>query len=125
MEKKYNDKDMKILKKAYVDYRQLERKLSIDFGDTHDIEKVYKYIEKMAEDNVSISFTNVDLDLGYFDFYYNDMLLTISTNNRREVVKLSGDITISNLEEFYDIDTLDFEELEKLVFGIEKGDIYV
>ena len=40
----YNEEDMKILKRAYIDYKQLERKLNIDIGDTDNIKKVYDYI---------------------------------------------------------------------------------
>ena len=34
---KYNEEDMKVLKRAYIDYKQLERQLNIDIGDTEDI----------------------------------------------------------------------------------------
>lgn len=115
--KKYNEREMKILTRVYVDYKQLERQLNIDFGDTYNIEKVYEYIEDMSKNNRTISFTNVDLDLGYFDFYYNDMLLTISKYNKREVCKLGEDIIIYDDENATDFDEMDFEELEKIVLG--------
>ena len=35
--KKYNEREMKILTRVYIDYKQLERKLNIDFGDTYYI----------------------------------------------------------------------------------------
>ena len=106
----------KLFRKAYIDYKQLERFLSIDLGDSHDIEKAYNYIKDMSERNKTISFTNVDLDLGYFDFYYYDMLLTISTYNKREVCKLAESIIIYDR---YDNDyEIDFNDLERKVFKI-------
>lgn len=115
--KKYNEREMKILTRVYVDYKQLERKLNIDFGDTYDIEKVYDYILKLKENDTTIGITNVDLELGYFDFNYRDMLITISKYNRREVVKLAEDIIIYDDENATDFDEMDFEELEKIVLG--------
>ena len=115
--KKYNEREMKILTRVYIDYKQLERKLNIDFGDTYDIEKVYNYMLKLKEKDTTIGFTNVDLDLGYFDFNYKDMLLTISKYNRREVCKLREDIIIYDDEMGTDFDEMNFEDLEKIVLG--------
>lgn len=115
--KKYNEREMKILTRVYVDYKQLERQLNIDFGDTYNIEKVYEYMEDMSKNNRTISFTNVDLDLGYFDFYYNDMLLTISKYNKREVCKLGENIIIYDDENAIDFEEIDFNDLEKIIFG--------
>lgn len=61
--------------------------------------------------------TNEDLELGYFDFNYRDMLITISKYNRREVVKLAEDIIIYDDEMGTDFDEMNFEELEKIVLG--------
>ena len=72
---------------------------------------------KLKENDTTIGFTNVDLDLGYFDFNYKDMLLTISKYNRREVVKLGEDIIIYDDEMGTDFDEMNFEELEKIVLG--------
>ena len=119
--KKYNEREMKILTRVYIDYKQLERKLNIDFGDTYDIEKVYNYMLKLKENDTTIGFTNVDLDIcEYFDFNYKDMCLTISKNNYRNVCKLAESIELWNDKETTYINTIDFEELEKLVLGYEK-----
>ena len=118
--KKYNEREMKILTRVYVDYKQLERKLNIDFGDTYDIEKVYNYMLNLKENDTTIGFTNVDLDLGYFDFNYKDMCLTISKNNYRNVCRLAESIELWNDNETTYINTIGFEELEKLVLGYEK-----
>ena len=115
--KKYNEREMKILTRVYVDYKQLERKLNIDFGDTTDIEEVYNYILELKKNDTTIGITNVELDLGYFDFNYRDMLITISKYNRREVVKLAEDIIIYDDENATDFDEMNFEELEKIVLG--------
>ena len=117
MKNKYNEREMKILTRVYIDYKQLERKLNIDFGDTYDIEKVYEYMLKLKENDTTIGFTNVDLDLGYFDFNYKDMLLTISKYNRREVVKLAENIIIYDDEMGTDFDEMNFEDLEKIIMG--------
>lgn len=111
---KYNGEDMKVLKRAYIDYKQLERKLAIDLGDTEDLQKAYNYINDLRE----TSFTNVDLEVEeYFDFNYKDMCLTISKNNYRNVCKLAESIELWNDKENTYIDTILFEDLEKIVLG--------
>ena len=117
MKMNYSEEDMKILKRAYIDYKQLERKLSIDIGDTDNITKVYNYMSDLRE----VSFTNVDLNVSeYFDFNYKDMCLTISKNNYRNVCRLAESIELWNDNETSYINTIGFEELEKLVLGYEK-----
>lgn len=119
--RKYNEEDMKILKRAYIDYKQLERKLSINIGDTDNIKKVYDYILELKGNDNTISMTNVDLDIcEYFDFNYKDMCLTISKNNYRNVCKLAESIELWNDKETTYINTIDFDELEKLVLGYEE-----
>lgn len=109
---KYSNEEMKILKRAYIDYKQLERKLNIDLGDTADLEKAYNYINDLRE----TSFTNVDLEVAeYFDFNYKDMCLTISKNNYRNVCKLAESIELWNDKENSYINTIDFEDLEKMI----------
>ena len=108
---------MKVLKRAYIDYKQLERQLNIDIGDTGDIRKVYDYIDDLR----GASFTNVSLEVGeYFDFNYKDMCLTISKNNYRNVCKLTESIELWNDKEETYIDTLDFDDLEKIVLGYDE-----
>lgn len=119
--RKYSEEDMKILKRAYIDYKQLERKLSINIGDTDNIKKVYDYILELKGNDNTISMTNVDLDIcEYFDFNYKDMCLTISKNNYRNVCKLAESIELWNDKETTYINTIDFDELEKLVLGYEE-----
>lgn len=114
MEKSLTDQQIK--KRAYIDYKQLERKLAIDLGDTEDLEKVYNYINDLR----GTSFTNVNLEVGeYFDFNYKDMCLTISKNNYRNVCKLTESIELWNDKEETYIGTFDFEDLEKEVLGYE------
>lgn len=114
MEKSLTDQQIK--KRAYIDYKQLERKLAIDLGDTEDLEKVYNYIDDLR----GTSFTNVNLEVGeYFDFNYKDMCLTISKNNYRNVCKLTESIELWNDKEETYIGTFDFEDLEKEVLGYE------
>lgn len=114
MEKSLTDQQIK--KRAYIDYKQLERKLAIDLGDTKDLEKVYNYIDDLK----GTSFTNVNLEVGeYFDFNYKDMCLTISKNNYRNVCKLTESIELWNDKEETYIGTFDFEDLEKEVLGYE------
>lgn len=121
----YNEEDMKILKRAYIDYKQLERKLSINIGDTDNIKKVYDYILELKGNDNTISMTNVDLDIcEYFDFNYKDMCLTISKNNYRNVCKLAESIELWNDKETTYINTIDFDELEKLVLGYEEQVLY-
>lgn len=115
--KKYNEREMKILTRVYVDYKQLERKLNIDFGDTTDIEEVYNYILELKKNDTTIGITNVELDLGYFDFNYKDMLITISKYNKRGICKIAEDIIIYDDEMGADFEEMDFEDLEKIVLG--------
>lgn len=115
--KKYNEREMKILTRVYIDYKQLERKLNIDFGDTTDIEEVYNYILELKKNDTTIGITNVELDLGYFDFNYKDMLITISKYNKRGICKIAEDIIIYDDEMGTDFDEMNFEELEKIVLG--------
>lgn len=115
--KKYNEREMKILTRVYVDYKQLERKLNIDFGDTTDIEEVYNYILELKKNDTTIGITNVELDLGYFDFNYKDMLITISKYNKRGICKIAEDIIIYDDEMGTDFEEMDFEDLEKIVLG--------
>ena len=115
--KKYNEREMKILTRVYVDYKQLERKLNIDFGDTTDIEEVYNYILELKKNDNTIGITNVELDLGYFDFNYKDMLITISKYNKRGICKIAEDIIIYDDEMGTDFEEMDFEDLEKIVLG--------
>lgn len=114
---KYNEEDMKVLKRAYIDYKQLERQLNIDIGDTEDIRKVYDYIDDLR----GASFTNVSLEVGeYFDFNYKDMCLTISKNNYRNVCKLAESVELWNDKEETYVGTLDFDDLEKIVLGYDE-----
>ncbi len=120
---KFNEQEMIILKRAYIDYKQLERQLNIDFGDTRDLRAVYDYIDEMRKYNKTIGFTNVDLEEGYFDFNYNDMCLTISVYNKAEYVRLSDGIEIWNNEKLsLLVGLIEFNELEKIVLGYDKGD---
>ena len=115
MEKSLTDQQIK--KRAYIDYKQLERQLNIDIGDTEDIRKVYDYIDDLR----GASFTNVSLEVGeYFDFNYKDMCLTISKNNYRNVCKLAESVELWNDKEETYIDTLDFDDLEKIVLGYDE-----
>lgn len=108
--------DQQIKKRAYIDYKQLERQLNIDIGDTEDIVKVYNYIDDLR----GVSFTNVDLENDkYFDFNYKDMCLTISKDNMRNVCKLTESIELWNDKENTYIGTFDFNDLEKEVLGYE------
>lgn len=108
--------DLEVKKRAYIDYKQLERKLLRKFGMNYiDIKQVYDYINNMSKYNKSINFTNVDLKEGYFDFNYNDMCLTISKYNEREVYLLSDSIELWNNESL--IGNIGFEELEKEVLS--------
>lgn len=114
MEKSLTDQQIK--KRAYIDYKQLERQLNIDIGDTEDIRKMYDYIDDLRGAN----FTNVDLEVEeYFDFNYKDMCLTISKNNMRNVCKLTESIELWNDKENTYIGTFDFDDLEKEVLGYE------
>lgn len=113
----YNEEELKILKRAYIDYKQLERQLYTDIGDTDNISKVYDYFKNYVR---GASFTNIDLEVGeYFDFNYKDMCLTISKNNIREVCRLADSIELWNDKENTYINTIGFEELEKVVLGYE------
>ena len=115
----YNEEEMKILKRIYIDYKQLERRLSIDIGETTDIKKVFEYIQDLKEREKSLGFTNIELDLGYFDFNYKDMLITISNYNERKICRLAEDIIPYNDEKGYEFQDINFEDLEKLVLGYE------
>lgn len=119
MKYNYSEEDMKILKRAYIDYKQLERQLNIDIGDTEDIKKVYNYINECVR---GTNMTNVDLEVQeYFDFNYKDMCLTISkSNNIRRVCKLSDSIELWNDNETSYINTIGFEDLEKIVLGYDE-----
>lgn len=101
-----------IYKRAYIDYRQLERQLTIDIGETTNIKEVYDYIGQLP----NVSFTNVDLDYGYFDFNYKDMCLTISTFNNRGVVRLAESIELWDDENECLLDVIDFNDLERKMF---------
>lgn len=109
--------DKQILKRAYIDYKQLERILYIDFGKTKDLQAVYNYIECMSEHKENkISFTNIYLEDGFFDFNYKDMLLTISNFNVNDWVWLAESIEVYD-ENGILIKQIDFEDLEKEVLG--------
>ena len=101
-----------LLKKCYVDYRQLERTLYNNIGYESSIYVAYNFIEKLK-----VEFTNVELKEGFFDFYYKDMLLTISNFNRTKNARLLDTI------EIYDsiglVKILEFNDLEKEVFDYE------
>lgn len=112
----FKEKDMELIRRVYIDYKQLERKLSIDIGDTKDINEVYEYMNELKE----VSPTNVELEYGYFDFNYKDMCLTISNGNRREVCRLCESIEIWNDSENTYFGTYDFEDIEKEVLGYGK-----
>ena len=113
----YTEEEFKILKRAYIDYLQLERQLSVDIGDTEDLEEVYNYFSGVR----GVSFTNVDLDCQfYFDFNYKDMCLTISKNNYRSVCKLADSVEIWGDDTIGLIDSMSFTSLEKLVLGYEE-----
>lgn len=120
---KFNENEMKILRRAYIDYKQLERLLDIEFGETADLNAVYEYIKRLSDLKhlgYHIDFTNVDIEEGYFDFNYNDMCLTISVYNTRLIVKLADSIEIWNDKESSYLAEFDFDSLEKLILGYEK-----
>ena len=101
-----------LFKKCYVDYRQLERHLYNNIGYESSIYVAYNFIEKLG-----VEFTNIELKDCFFDFYYKDMLLTISTFNRTKNARLLDVI------EVYDniglVKILEFNDLEKEVLGYE------
>ena len=78
--------EIKIRRKSYIDFKQLERLLFKEFGLTKDITQVYDYLDTFK----GIDFTNVDLDDGWFDFNYKDMCLTIRENTNGFVVLFDG-----------------------------------
>lgn len=104
--------DNSLFKKCYIDYRQLERHLYNNIGYESSIYVAYNFIEKLK-----VEFTNVELKEGFFDFYYKDMLLTISNFNRTKNARLLDVI------EIYDnvglVKILEFNDLEKEVFDYE------
>lgn len=118
----YTKEEYKILLRAYIDYKQLERELYLDFGETKDIQAVYNYIKELAEQTqfYHIDFVEVNLQEGYFDFNYNDMVLTISMYNRRNIVMLCDTIDVWNDKEDNLIGEFDFNTLEKIIFGYRK-----
>lgn len=101
-----------LLKKCYIDYKQLERTLYNNIGYDSSIYVAYNFVAKM-----DVEFTNVELTDGFFDFYYKDMLLTISTFNRTKHARLLDVI------EIYDnvglVKILEYNDLEKEVFNYE------
>ena len=104
--------DNRLFKKCYIDYRQLERHLYNNIGYESSIYVAYNFIEKLG-----VEFTNIELKDGFFDFYYEDMLLTISNFNRTKNARLLDTI------EIYDsvglVKILEFNDLEKEVFDYE------
>ena len=102
-----------LFKKCYIDYKQLERKLYNNIGYESSIYVAYNFIEKQK----GVEFTNIELKDGFFDFYYNDMLLTISDFNRTKNARLLDTI------EIYDsvglVKILEYEDLEKEVLSYE------
>lgn len=104
--------DNRLFKKCYIDYKQLERHLYNNIGYESSIYVAYNFIEKLG-----VEFTNIELKDGFFDFYYKDMLLTISTFNRTKNARLLDTI------EIYDsvglVKILEFNDLEKEVFDYE------
>lgn len=105
-----NDKIIK--EKSYVDYLILKKKIEKDIGDTKDMQVMYDYIDKIK----GASYTNVELDFGYFDFNYKFMCLTIDNYNDDKICRLSESIEI--YDEFgmfvgeYSFDKLEKEVLE-------------
>lgn len=99
-----------IYKRAYIDYKQLERQLAIDIGETTNIKEVYDYVGQLP----TVSFIDVDLDYGYFDFNYKDMCLTISTFNNRGIVRLAESIDL--WDNGCLLDVIDFNDLERKIF---------
>ena len=104
--------DNRLFKKCYIDYMQLERHLYNNIGYESSIYVAYNFIEKLG-----VEFTNIELKDGFFDFYYEDMLLTISNFNRTKNARLLDTI------EIYDsvglVKILEFNDLEKEVFDYE------
>lgn len=118
---KFNDRELRILRRAYVDYINLERLLNVEFGETTNINKVYEYIEELKHQRYlgyNIDFTNVELDEGFFDFNYNDMCLSISVYNTRNIVKLCDSIEVWDVCNWY-LDycdgSMDAEKLLELI----------
>ena len=105
--------ESELFKKCYIDYKQLERKLYNNIGYESSIYVAYNFIEKLKD----VEFTNIELKDGFFDFYYKDMLLTISDFNRTKNARLLDTI------EIYDsiglVKILEFEDLEKEVLDYE------
>ena len=115
--RKYTDEEMEILTRCYVDYKQLERLLYIEIGNTTDITKVYNFMVDLKRKDNRFGFTNVELDEGYFDFNYRDMLLTISTYNTRKICLLGNLICVYDDKNCCDLCEIDFDDLEKLIFN--------
>ena len=102
-----------LLKRCYIDYRQLERHLYNNIGYESSIYVAYNFVEKLG-----VEFTNIELKEGFFDFYYKDMLLTISTFNRTKNARLLDVI------EIYDniglVKIIEYNDLEKEVLCYER-----
>ncbi len=101
--------DFETKKSAYINYKELERRLGIEVGNTNTIENVYNYIKNSKDCKI----TNEQLEEGWFDFEYKDMYLTINKNSYGEICKLCDCI------ELWDNDSCIgyflFENLEKEV----------
>lgn len=116
---KYNEEKMKILRRAYIDYRQLERQLYIDFGNTNNLEEVYEYIENIIRYDKSSNNYIGTLNEDYFDFTYRNMDLSVSLGNRASLVRLCENIEIWDNTRSVMVADIDFNELEKMVLGYE------
>ena len=90
--------------KAYHDYMNFKEELE---NLNYTFLELYTYLKNRKD----ISFTNVELDWGYYDFNYKDMTLTI--NNKNNKAELSSIIELWNDKSCSYITTFDIKELEK------------
>lgn len=102
----------KIYKRAYIDYKQLERELNKKVGEVNDLKVMQEYMKK----TYNINITKVEDKC--FVFNYKDMSLIITNNNPRELCQLFEVIMIYD-EKGNVIKIIDFNDLEKEILKYE------
>lgn len=105
------DKHIEIFKRVIYEYDKFKFVIDRKIKEGYTLEMLYDLCRHVN----AVSFTNVCLEHGYFDFNYYDMCLTIADYDLNGNVELTDSIEVWNdLEEEY-IGTYSYDTIKKMI----------
>ena len=114
---RYNEEDIKILKRVIPDYEEIKGLIDKKIEEGYSLEQLKDYVETL--DTTNITNYNFDYEFDrFFDFNYKDMCLTIWDYNYRKghSVFLGDTIEVYNDKDMYFVDTFNcIDEIKGII----------